>query len=83
MQCFLFSNETIVLHIEKNLQEIGEKAFEVFKSELDYAKSQNLNQVFIFPTGSSPLLFYKKMVASFFEGKLDLSRAVFLIWMNM
>ncbi len=77
MQCFLFSNESIVLHIEKNLQEIGEKALEVFKSELDYAKSQKLKQVFIFPTGSTPLPFYEKMVASFFEGKLDLSQAVF------
>lgn len=73
----VFCHESIVLHLEENLQAIGRAAFDLFKGECKLAQIKGKTPVFILPTGSTPLPFYHEIVTSFFEGKLDLSKAIF------
>jgi 6-phosphogluconolactonase/glucosamine-6-phosphate isomerase/deaminase/LmbE family N-acetylglucosaminyl deacetylase len=72
-----FSQGSILVQVEKNLQAIADEAYYIFETESTFSLKNNKTPVFILPTGSTPLLLYSKIVSAFFENKLDLSQTIF------
>lgn len=74
---FLFSEPSIVVQVDKNAQEVAQKALFFFKKELHQALLEKKTPVFILPTGSTPLFFYQLLIHEFKQKKLDLSQVYF------
>lgn len=72
-----FSQGSILVQVEKNLQAIADEAYHIFEKEASFSHNNNKTAVFILPSGSTPLLFYSKIVSSFFENSIDLSQTIF------
>lgn len=73
----LFAQPSIVIQVEKNIQDIGQAAAEIICNEIHSAKKKQNELAIIFPTGATPETMYQSLVKLFFEGKLDLSKTHF------
>lgn len=77
MSHFNSNQAPIVVHIVENLQDVAEQAYLFFSKQLLNSNKQKQSPVFILPTGSTPLAFYKKIIFHFMKGELNLSKAHF------
>lgn len=73
----LFAQPSIVIQVEKNIQDIGQAAAEIICQEVHNAKKKQTELAIIFPTGTTPETMYQSLVHLFFEGKLDFSKISF------